>query len=57
MYSNTLNLIALYACLSVYGKDLISDLEGKHIAIDGKRLRSSQRRLGVHIYSRHGLIK
>lgn len=24
---------SLYACLSVYGKDLIQDLEGKHIAI------------------------
>ncbi|WP_196228071.1 transposase family protein, partial [Porphyromonas gingivalis] len=24
---------SLYACLQIYGKELISDLEGKHIAI------------------------
>ena len=43
---------SLYACLEVYGKELISDLEGKHIAIDGKRLRGSKKKTGsTHILS------
>ncbi|MBB6276633.1 ISAs1 family transposase [Porphyromonas circumdentaria] len=43
---------SLYACLSVYGKDLIQDLEGKHIAIDGKRLRGAKKKNGhTHILS------
>ncbi len=41
---------SLYACLQIYGKELISDLEGKHIAIDGKRLKGSQKKTGsTHI--------
>ena len=41
-----------YACLQFYGKELISDLEGKHIAIDGKRLKGSKRKTGsTHILS------
>lgn len=31
-------------CLEVYGKELISDLEEKHIAIDGKRVRDFKRK-------------
>ena len=43
---------SLYACLQVYGKELISDLEGKHIAIDGKRLKGSKKKTGsTHILS------
>ena len=43
---------SLYACLQVYGQELISDLEGKHIAIDGKRLRGSKKKTGsTHILS------
>lgn len=43
---------SLYACLRVYGQDLISDLEGKHIAIDGKRIRGSKSQTGsTHILS------
>ena len=43
---------SLYACLQVYGKELISDLDGKHIAIDGKRLKGSKKKTGsTHILS------
>jgi len=43
---------SLYACLQIYGKELISDLEGKHIAIDGKRLKGSKKKTGsTHILS------
>ncbi|PDP74281.1 ISAs1 family transposase, partial [Porphyromonas gingivalis] len=43
---------SLYACLQVYGKELISDLEGKRIAIDGKRLKGSKKKTGsTHILS------
>lgn len=43
---------SLHACLQVYGKDLLQDLQGKHIAIDGKRLRGSRRKTGsTHILS------
>lgn len=43
---------SLYSCLQVYGKDLVSDLEGKHISVDGKRLRGSKRKEGsTHILS------
>lgn len=43
---------SLSACLQVYGKELISDLEGKHIAIDGKRVRGSKQKTGsAHILS------
>lgn len=42
----------LYICLQIYGKELISDLEGKHIAIDGKRLKGSKKKTGsTHILS------
>lgn len=37
---------SLYACLQDYGKELISDLESKHIAIDGKRLKGSKKKIG-----------
>ena len=43
---------SLYAYLQIYGKELISDLEGKHIAIDGKRLKGSKKKTGsTHILS------
>lgn len=43
---------SLYACLQVYGKELLRDLEGKHIAIDGKRLKGSKKKTGsTHILS------
>ena len=43
---------SLYACLQIYGKELISDVEGKHIAIDGKRLKGSKKKTGsTHILS------
>ena len=43
---------SLYACLQIYGKELISDLGGKHIAIDGKRLKGSKKKTGsTHILS------
>lgn len=43
---------SLYSCLEIYGKELISDLEGKHIALDGKRLRGSKHKGGhTHILS------
>ncbi len=38
---------SLSACLQVYGKELIPDLEGKHIAIDCKRLKGSK----MHLFS------
>ena len=43
---------SLYICLQIYCKDLISDLEGKHIAIDDKRLKGSKKKTGsTHILS------
>ena len=43
---------SLYAYLQIYGKELISDLEGKHIAIDGKQLKGSKKKTGsTHILS------
>ena len=43
---------SLYSCLQIYGKELISDLEGKHIAIDDKRMKGSKKKTGsTHILS------
>lgn len=33
---------AFGACLSVFGDTLIEDLKGKHVSIDGKRIRGSK---------------
>ena len=42
----------LYTYLQIYNKEMISDLEGKHIAIDGKRLKGSKKKTGsTHILS------
>ena len=42
----------LYSCLQIYGKELISDLEGKHITIDDKRMKGSKEKTGsTHILS------
>ena len=42
----------LYTCLQICDKELINDLEGKHIAIDGKRLKGSKKKTGsTHILS------
>ena len=50
-YSNALSLNPS-VCLQIYGKELISDLEDKHIAIDGKQLKGSKRKTGsTHILS------
>ena len=37
---------SFYACLQIYSKELISDLGGKHIAIDGKQLKGSKKKTG-----------
>lgn len=43
---------SLSACLQVYGKKLLSDLDGKHIAVDGKRVQGSKHKTGsTHILS------
>ncbi len=43
---------SLYACLSVYGKNFIQNLEGKHIAIESKRLQGAKYKNGyTHILS------
>lgn len=37
---------SLLSCLNVYGQELIGELKGKHIALDGKTIRGSKRKNG-----------
>ena len=47
-----INPDSLRACLEVYGKDLIGELQGKLVSIDGKRVRGASTKNGtIHILS------